>query len=222
MNTQDFIGKGDDTNHKSTAGPNFRGDPKLKIFVGGIPRTVTDDEYKEYFSTFGDLDDCILMRDQGGVCRGFGFVTYRDQEAFDRVMATQLQIRGTKIEQRKAVPQTDIEKKSDVKVFLGGLSADVDQKKINEFFFQFGEVVNSVVMVDAVTGRSRGFGFVTFSDRESVTELMKNPVFEFCGKEIQCKRAQSAAMMNKIDRSRGRTFGGGWRGSGGAASDKGG
>jgi len=177
-----------------------RGDPNKKIFIGGVPRTVADDEYREYFGSFGELDDCILMRDQAGICRGFGFVTYREQAAYDKVMEAQLQLRGRPLEQKKAVPRNETEsrpEKSQVKVFIGGLSPEVDKATLDEHFGQYGEIVDSVVMMDSVTGNSRGFGFVTFSDPASVEELMKTPRFELCGKSVQCKRAQPHGQMNR-------------------------
>jgi len=197
--------------------PLRKGDPNLKLFIGGVPRTVADDEYFEYFSSFGELDDCILMRDQAGVCRGFGFVTYRNQEGYDKAMGAELQIRGRNLEQKKAVPQHAIKEKCQgVKVFLGGLSREVTKEKIDEYFSRFGQVVESVVMKDLMTGVSRGFGFVTFKDPASVDELMENPSFEFHGKNIQCKRAQSAAALNRMGRGRngyrgGRQDGAGYR-----------
>ena len=39
--------------------------------------------------------------------------------------------------------------------------------KPRQFFEQFGEVIDSVVMIDRVTKRSRGFGFVTFASEVS-------------------------------------------------------
>jgi len=187
------------------------GDPNKKIFIGGVPRTVADDEYREYFGSFGELDDCILMRDSEGICRGFGFVTYREQSAYEKVMEAQLQLRGRPLEQKKAVPRKDGEGpggKGQVKVFIGGLAPEVDKAMLDEHFGHFGEIVDSVVMMDPQTRNSRGFGFVTFSDPASVDELMKTPRFELCGKMVQCKRAQPQNMM-----SRGR--GGGGRFSGG-------
>jgi len=194
---------------QTSVGQTKRGDPNLKLFIGGVPKTVADDEFWEYFSSFGVLDDCILMRDQDGICRGFGFVTYQTQDAYQKVFAAQLQMRGKPLEQKKALPPSDVEqKKSGVKVFLGGLSAEVDKEKIRNFFSQYGEVVDAVVMKDATTGNPRGFGFVTFANTDSVDELMKNPRFDFCGKSIQCKRAQSAATLNRLNWGRGGFRGG--------------
>jgi len=189
-----------------------RGDPNKKIFIGGVPRTVADDEYREYFGSFGELDDCILMRDSEGICRGFGFVTYREQSSYDKVMEAQLQLRGRPLEQKKAVPRKDGEGPGgtgQVKVFIGGLPPEVNKALLDEHFGNFGEIIDSVVMMDPQTRNSRGFGFVTFRDPSSVDELMKTPRFELCGKMVQCKRAQPQTAMG---RGRG---GGGGRFSGG-------
>jgi RNA-binding protein Musashi len=48
------------------------------------------------------------------------------------------------------------------KVFVGGLPAHVDRDELKKIFEQFGPVVDSIVMIDQVTNRSRCFGFVTF------------------------------------------------------------
>lgn len=50
------------------------------------------------------------------------------------------------------------------KLFVGGLPADITNEEFHTFFQQFGKVMDSVVMFDRETRRSRGFGFVTFED----------------------------------------------------------
>lgn len=57
-------------------------------------------------------------------------------------------------------------KKDSRKLFVGGLPADITDDEFRAFFEQFGELVDSVVMFDFETRRSRGFGFVTFKDPE--------------------------------------------------------
>jgi len=58
------------------------------------------------------------------------------------------------------------------KLFVGGLPTDVQDRTFLEFFKQFGEVIDSVVMVDRVTKRSRGFGFVTFATESDANSLL--------------------------------------------------
>jgi hypothetical protein len=50
------------------------------------------------------------------------------------------------------------------KLFVGGLPTDITHEEFHTFFAQFGTIVDSVVMFDRETRRSRGFGFVTFLD----------------------------------------------------------
>ncbi|KAK1268110.1 hypothetical protein QJS04_geneDACA006953 [Acorus gramineus] len=55
---------------------------------------------------------------------------------------------------------------SSSKVFIGGLSYQTDEQSLKEAFAQYGDVAEARVIVDRDTGRSRGFGFVTFANSE--------------------------------------------------------
>ena len=50
------------------------------------------------------------------------------------------------------------------KLFVGGLSWNTTDDGLHDAFAQFGEVTEAKVITDRDSGRSRGFGFVTFTD----------------------------------------------------------
>ncbi|KAI8921143.1 hypothetical protein DFJ77DRAFT_448787 [Powellomyces hirtus] len=50
------------------------------------------------------------------------------------------------------------------KVFVGNLSWSTTDETLHSAFSQFGEITDCLVLKDRETGRSRGFGFVTFVD----------------------------------------------------------
>ena len=52
------------------------------------------------------------------------------------------------------------------KVFVGGLSWNTDDEQLNAAFSAIGPVVEAKVITDRETGRSRGFGFVTFDSAD--------------------------------------------------------
>ncbi|RBA22095.1 hypothetical protein FPRO05_00442 [Fusarium proliferatum] len=52
------------------------------------------------------------------------------------------------------------------KLFVGGLAWATTSDSLRAKFSEFGEVTDAIVMTDRETGRSRGFGFVTFSAQE--------------------------------------------------------
>ena len=58
------------------------------------------------------------------------------------------------------------------KVFIGGLNLNTTKDSLKSFFEQYGEIVDAVVMRDPTTKRSRGFGFVTYSDPKCVDECL--------------------------------------------------
>lgn len=66
------------------------------------------------------------------------------------------------------------------KLFIGNLSWAIDSRQLEEMFSSFGVVTDSFVMTDRETGRSRGFGFVTFESSEDAEAAIK----ELDGKDV--------------------------------------
>lgn len=75
------------------------------------------------------------------------------------------------------------------KIFCGGLPPSVAEATFRQYFERFGEVTDAVVMMDRSTGRSRGFGFITFSSEQSLKAVLSQ-THELDGKVIDVKRAE--------------------------------
>ena len=69
------------------------------------------------------------------------------------------------------------------KMFIGGLSWQTTPESIREYFSSFGDLAEVMVMKDPATRRSRGFGFITFSDPTGVEKVLKYPVHQVNDKE---------------------------------------
>lgn len=67
------------------------------------------------------------------------------------------------------------------KLYIGGLSYSTTDDGLREGFSQAGEVISATVMMDKMTGRSRGFGFVEMADEEA----MNRAIEMFDGKEFE-------------------------------------
>ncbi|CAN0924535.1 Heterogeneous nuclear ribonucleoprotein 1 [Linum grandiflorum] len=79
-----------------------------KIFVGGIPSAVTDDELKEFFAQFGSVMEHQILRDHSTMrSRGFGFVTFEEEDAVDDLLTkgNRIDFAGTQVEIKKAEPK---------------------------------------------------------------------------------------------------------------------
>lgn len=59
------------------------------------------------------------------------------------------------------------------KLFVGSLSWNTDDNQLNEAFARFGKVVSAKVITDRESGRSRGFGFVEFENRDDAESAMQ-------------------------------------------------
>jgi len=70
------------------------------------------------------------------------------------------------------------------KVFVGGISWKADEKSLAEFFATFGPVIECKIIMDKVTNKSKGYGFVTFEDAESAEKVKQSPNLYFLGKTM--------------------------------------
>ena len=80
---------------------------------------------------------------------------------------------------------------SNPKMFIGGLPDQLTQDEFRRYFEAYGEVADSMIMIDRISGRSRGFGFITFVDPAAVGKVMKLSNHTINGKYIECKRAET-------------------------------
>ncbi|EZG55419.1 RNA recognition motif (RRM) containing protein [Gregarina niphandrodes] len=77
--------------------PQSDNDQHSKMFVGGLAQTVTSDFLKAYFSNYGPVQDAfVLMDEQSGRSRGFGFVTFEDPLTLKNVLRQKPHILGNK------------------------------------------------------------------------------------------------------------------------------
>ncbi|KAI3783781.1 hypothetical protein L1987_42867 [Smallanthus sonchifolius] len=76
-----------------------------------------------------------------------------------------------------------------MKVFVGGLAWETQSETMRRYFEQFGEILEAVVITDKNTGRSKGYGFVTFRDPESAAKACVDPAPVIDGRRANCNLA---------------------------------
>ncbi|RZC05257.1 SWI/SNF complex subunit SWI3B [Glycine soja] len=75
------------------------------------------------------------------------------------------------------------------KVFVGGLAWETQSETMRRYFDQFGEILEAVVITDKNTGRSKGYGFVTFRDPEAARRACADPTPVIDGRRANCNLA---------------------------------
>ncbi|KAG8645203.1 probable RNA-binding protein ARP1 isoform X2 [Manihot esculenta] len=79
------------------------------------------------------------------------------------------------------------------KVFVGGLAWETPKEAMKEHFDKYGEILEAVIISDKVTGRSKGYGFVTFKDAEAAKKACEDPTPIINGRRANCNLASLGA-----------------------------
>jgi len=154
--------------------------PSKKLYVAGVSWNTTDDGLYNFFSRFGTVMSAQVQRDRpNGKSRGFGFVTFDDPTSAEKVISEQnLTLDGRKLEIKSAIPRglvgtIEAERQArPKKIFVAGLSENVTDGDLRDHFSHYGRVVEAIIQKDRGSGVSRGFGFVTFDDGDSVDKVL--------------------------------------------------
>ena len=78
-----------------------------------------------------------------------------------------------------------------MKVYVGNLPWSIDQAGLKKLFEKFGEITETAVISDKFSGRSKGFGFVTFaSDEDAKKAIAEMNEKELEGRNIKVNEAR--------------------------------
>ena len=83
------------------------------------------------------------------------------------------------------------------KVFVGGLAWETQKETMKKYFEQFGEILEAVVITDKATGRSKGYGFVTFREPEAAMRACVDPAPVIDGRRANCNLASLGVQRSK-------------------------
>ena len=97
-------------------------------------------------------------------------------KSFNSVQTNEMPIKSSL--ESKCSPQAPLRTRSKTfndnnKVFVGGLNRQTEEKVFQEYFAKYGNLEDSVLIKDLESGKSRGFGFVQYTDAASVDKLMQ-------------------------------------------------
>ncbi len=194
-----------------------RNAPGCRLFVGGLPREVGTEELRALFAEHGDMTDCIVLTDDNGVNRGFGFVTYSEKSQADTAIE---KLNGHKINGRKiGVRDADSddkkgkrEKRKDpegLKLYIGNLPFKATEENIRAMFEGLA-TINGLVIATSGDGKPKGFAFAFIKEVDKGEEI----VAKLNGSELLGRRI-------KVDISQAKGKGGNNRGGRGSSGSGG-
>jgi len=183
------------------------------IFVKNVPKSISEEKFLELFSAFGNVTSAVLMKDEQGNSKGFGFVNYNQHE---EAQAAIDQMNGKEIEgsplyvgraQKKSEREKELKemfeklkrermsKYQGVNLYVKNLEDSIDDARLRQEFSVSGTITSAKVMKDE-KGASKGFGFVCYATPDEATKA----VTELNGKIIMNKPIYVALAQRKDQR----------------------
>ncbi|KAG6908709.1 hypothetical protein DXG01_003642 [Tephrocybe rancida] len=183
--------------HETTSTDSVFGKKPSEMHDSGLARYSTHHLARDgpLMSQLLKVDACTIMRDPTGTSRGFAFLTFEDANAVNAVVTRDHVLDGKSIDPKRAIPRE--EHLRNTRYFVGGLSPSTSSESMKEFFSAYGKVVDATVMVDRESGRSKGFGFVTYEDASNADQLVGKIGLIMDDKQIEVKAAQPRSQRDQ-------------------------
>ena len=177
-----------------------------KLFVGGLPQEVSEEELNEHFGQFGEIESVNLKTDPNtGRSRGFCFVVYKGVDGLEKAVATEDHtLQNKKVAVKKAQAKQG-------KIYVGKIPQELSDEEIKSFFEQYGAIVTVEQPFDKMKNERKNFCFVTFENERVVRKLIEEGTCNIGGHKMKIKQVTP----NPRDPWMNQGQGGGWGKDGG-------
>ncbi|KAL5572323.1 hypothetical protein UlMin_021920 [Ulmus minor] len=170
--------------------PGFDSSTCRSVYVGNIHPQVTELLLQQVFSNSGPLEGCKLIRKEKS---SYGFVDFFDRRAAAMAIVTLngRHLFGQPIKVNWAYASSQREDTSGhFNIFVGDLSPEVTDATLFACFSVYTSCSDAKVMWDTKTGRSRGFGFVSFRNQQDAQSAINDLNGKWLGsRQIRCNWA---------------------------------
>ncbi|KAJ7956010.1 Oligouridylate-binding protein like [Quillaja saponaria] len=177
--------------------PGFDSSTCRSVYVGNIHPDVTETLLQEVFASIGLLEGCKLIRKEKS---SYGFVDFYDRRSAAVAIVTLngKLLFGQPIKVNWAYASSQREDTSGhFNIFVGDLSPEVTDATLFACFSVYPSCSDARVMWDLKTGRSRGFGFVSFRNQQEAQCSINDLSGKWLGsRQIRCNWATKGANSN--------------------------
>ncbi|TDG98666.1 hypothetical protein EPR50_G00202570 [Perca flavescens] len=183
-------------------------DPSLRksgvgnVFIKNLDKSIDNKALYDTFSAFGNILSCKVVCDENG-SKGYAFVHFETQDAADRAIE---KMNGMLLNDRKVFvghfksrkereAELGAKAKEFTNVYIKNFGDDMNDEQLKEVFDRYGKTLSVKVMTDP-TGKSRGFGFVSYEKHEDANKAVE----EVNGTELNGKTVFVGRAQKKMER----------------------
>ncbi|XP_056282575.1 polyadenylate-binding protein 4 isoform X2 [Pseudoliparis swirei] len=178
-------------------------DPSLRksgvgnVFIKNLDKSIDNKALYDTFSAFGNILSCKVVCDENG-SKGYAFVHFETQDAADRAIE---KMNGMLLNDRKVFvgrfksrkereAELGAKAKEFTNVYIKNFGDEMTDDQLKELFDKYGKTLSVKVMIDP-SGKSRGFGFISYEKHEDANQAVEDMNgMDLNGKSVFVGRAQ--------------------------------
>ncbi|KAM5340504.1 putative RNA-binding protein 23 isoform 2-T3 [Glossophaga mutica] len=168
------------------------------VFCMQLAARIRPRDLEDFFSAVGKVRDVRIISDRNSRrSKGIAYVEFCEIQSVplaigltgQRLLGVPIIVQASQAEKnRLAAMANNLQKGSGgpMRLFVGSLHFNITEDMLRGIFEPFGKIDNIVLMKDSDTGRSKGYGFITFSDSECARRALEQlNGFELAGRPMR-------------------------------------
>ncbi|CAH2292595.1 RNA-binding 39 isoform X2 [Pelobates cultripes] len=168
------------------------------VFCMQLAARIRPRDLEEFFSTVGKVRDVRMISDRNSRrSKGIAYVEFVDVSSVplaigltgQRVLGVPIIVQASQAEKNRAAAMANNLQKGTagpMRLYVGSLHFNITEDMLRGIFEPFGRIESIQLMMDSETGRSKGYGFITFSDSECAKKALEQlNGFELAGRPMK-------------------------------------
>lgn len=182
-----------------------------KLFVHGLAFNTTKQSLMRTFQQYGAVKEAVVLLEQHDRSKGCGFVIFENATSAQWALSSPVFVDGREVQcdyafkgnprkvllQNQPVISPEQRLAADGRrLFIHDLAWKTTNDTLRRAFLKYGDIQEAVVIHDRKTGKSKGFGFVTFFMAESARKALQEPAKRIDGRNAKVAYAKATKDAN--------------------------
>ncbi|KAI4904881.1 hypothetical protein NFI96_011578 [Prochilodus magdalenae] len=154
-------------------------------------------DLEEFFSAVGNVRDVRMISDRNSRrSKGIAYVEFLEASSVplaigltgQRLLGVPIIVQASQAEKNRAAAAMNLQKGSagPMRLYVGSLHFNITEDMLRGIFEPFGRIESIQLMMDSETGRSKGYGFISFADAECAKKALEQlNGFELAGRPMK-------------------------------------
>ncbi|THD19795.1 putative transcriptional coactivator caper rrm superfamily [Fasciola hepatica] len=170
------------------------------VFVWQLSARIRQRDLEDFFTSVGKIKDVrLIMDNKTKRSKGIAYVEFREVESAQlalgltgtRLLGVPIQIQQSHAEKNRvnatpAVPRPAQQNRGPMKLYIGSLHYNITEEMLKGIFEPFGKIDEIKLIKDPTTGRSQGYGFVTYINSDDAKKALDQlNGFELAGRPMK-------------------------------------